>query len=295
MADFGIFRGFGSKLFSDKLYAGQLPTQLGLIGSENANKYLLNLYPNAAVAYSLRLLNTSYIGSAIRVRRSSDNTEQNIGFIGENLDTAALTSFCGSGNGFVTTWYDQSGNGRNATQSTAANQPQIVSSGSVINTSGKPSINFDTTDQLVFSGTLTDYANLAAFFVNKHNSTAGSIALTLHDGGQAIYINWLESTSDRTYYGSGFIYTGPSGSANTNRKLMTLYSDSTNGYLQLNNSQIGTRANGSTITGNQYINGFAGSTLKANMNTQELVIYNTNQVSNISGINTNINSFYSIY
>jgi surface protein len=35
MPDFGIFRGFGSKLFSDKLYAGQLPTQLGLIGSES--------------------------------------------------------------------------------------------------------------------------------------------------------------------------------------------------------------------------------------------------------------------
>jgi len=29
MPDFGIFRGFNSKLFSDKLFAGQLPTQLG--------------------------------------------------------------------------------------------------------------------------------------------------------------------------------------------------------------------------------------------------------------------------
>lgn len=35
MPDFGIMRGFGSKLFSDKLVAGQLPTQLGLIGSES--------------------------------------------------------------------------------------------------------------------------------------------------------------------------------------------------------------------------------------------------------------------
>jgi hypothetical protein len=35
MPDFGIFRGFNEKLFGDKLYAGQLPTQLGLIGSEN--------------------------------------------------------------------------------------------------------------------------------------------------------------------------------------------------------------------------------------------------------------------
>lgn len=33
MPDFGIFRGFNDKLFGNKLYAGQLPTQLGLIGS----------------------------------------------------------------------------------------------------------------------------------------------------------------------------------------------------------------------------------------------------------------------
>jgi len=33
MPDFGIMRGFNEKLFGDKLYAGQLPTQLGLIGS----------------------------------------------------------------------------------------------------------------------------------------------------------------------------------------------------------------------------------------------------------------------
>jgi hypothetical protein len=35
MPDFGIMRGFNEKLFGDKLVAGQLPTQLGLIGSQN--------------------------------------------------------------------------------------------------------------------------------------------------------------------------------------------------------------------------------------------------------------------
>jgi uncharacterized protein with PQ loop repeat len=35
MPDFGIFRGFNEKLFGDKLYAGQLPINLGLIGSES--------------------------------------------------------------------------------------------------------------------------------------------------------------------------------------------------------------------------------------------------------------------
>jgi hypothetical protein len=36
MPDFGIMRGFNDKLFGDKLVAGQLPTQLGLIGSQEA-------------------------------------------------------------------------------------------------------------------------------------------------------------------------------------------------------------------------------------------------------------------
>ena len=35
MPDFGIMRGFNEKLFGDKLLAGQLPTQLGLIGSND--------------------------------------------------------------------------------------------------------------------------------------------------------------------------------------------------------------------------------------------------------------------
>ena len=112
---------------------------------------LLNLYPNARGAYSLRLIRSAYTGSAIRVRRTPSNSEQDIGFNGDgNLNTAALLLFVGAGNGFVTTWYDQSGNGRNATQSTAANQPQIVSSGNLLNLNGKPSIQFDgTNDQLV--------------------------------------------------------------------------------------------------------------------------------------------------
>jgi len=34
MPDFGIFRGFNDKLFGDKLYAGQLPINLGMIASD---------------------------------------------------------------------------------------------------------------------------------------------------------------------------------------------------------------------------------------------------------------------
>jgi len=128
----------------------------------------LDLYPSAAAAYSVRKLRTAYTGSAIKVRRSSDNTEQDIGFSGANLDTSALTSFCGSGDGFVTTWYDQSGNARNAINSTAANQPQIVSSGSLFNNiNGLPSIRFDgSNDSLQSSAYTTISPPYTAFLVS---------------------------------------------------------------------------------------------------------------------------------
>ena len=51
---------------------------------------LLDQYGDAAAAYSLRKLRSGYTGSAIRVRRSSDNTERDMGFYDNELDTIAL-------------------------------------------------------------------------------------------------------------------------------------------------------------------------------------------------------------
>lgn len=101
-----------------------------LFSPTTKKRLLLDLIPNQAVAaYSLRKLRRKYAGAAIRVRRSSDNIERDIGFVNNVLDTIALLNFVGAGNGFIPTWYDQSGNGRNATQATANNQPRIVNAG----------------------------------------------------------------------------------------------------------------------------------------------------------------------
>ena len=72
--------------------------------------YLLDLY-NSEGAYSMRKI-SSTATNCVRVRRSNDNAEQDIGFVGDELDTTALLTFVGANNGFVTTWYDQSGNSR---------------------------------------------------------------------------------------------------------------------------------------------------------------------------------------
>jgi hypothetical protein len=117
-------------------------------GSFASAAYFTDLFGVPKVAYALRKLspNTLYSGAAIRVRRSSDNTEQDINFtssaVNAPLDTSALTSFVGANDGFVTTWYDQSGNGIDISQSTASNQPKIVNAGSVITMNSKTSISF---------------------------------------------------------------------------------------------------------------------------------------------------------
>jgi len=64
---------------------------------------------------------------AVRVRRSSDNAEKNIGFMGRDLDVQDLLNFVGSGNGYVTVTYAQ---GQTSSfQNNLSAQPLIVENG----------------------------------------------------------------------------------------------------------------------------------------------------------------------
>jgi|GEM_PF-2094139 len=106
---------------------------------------ILDTLPPSAAAYSIRRLRSGYTGPLMRVRRSSDSTEQDIGHtLGGNLNTATLTTFCGANSCFVRTWYDQSGNVRNATQTTAVNQPRIVNAGTIDLQNSRPTQRFAT-------------------------------------------------------------------------------------------------------------------------------------------------------
>ena len=112
--------------------------------------YPLDLVSGATGAWSTRLLTTAYTGACLRVRRSSDDAEQDIGFIGQTIDYAALLDFVGSGDGFVRTWYSQDGGTtRDLVQTTGTNQPQIVSSGALYTTiGGYPGLHFTTSRYL---------------------------------------------------------------------------------------------------------------------------------------------------
>jgi hypothetical protein len=303
MPDFGIMRGFNEKLFGDKLVAGQLPTQLGLIGSFNVSPLLLDTYPSAAAAYSVRLLKSDYTGNAIRVRRSSDNAEQNIGFDGSgNLDTTALTSFCSGTNGFVTTWYDQSGNGLNLTQSTAGNQPQIVSNGTVVTQNSKPTLlspnssyrflntafGVSLSNPQIFNVSLITNAVTAGYtghFIDLGNASTVENHFISGSGDTGSYTDVFSNT--RLKYGTF--------NANLNQQYLECYesvSGTTTRYL--NTTDRGSNTYTVTTPNNLKIGGSVTSN-PAYGNIQEVVIYATGNSSNRTGIETNINTYYAIY
>lgn len=151
---------------------------------------LLDLFPGAAAAYSMRLLRTLYTGDAIRVQRSSDSTELDIGFLNGGLDVAALLSFVGSSDGLVVTIYDQSGNGRDMDGQTDITQvPRIVIAGVLQLSNNMEGAEFDGINDVQFSTTpaLSSPADQLFVFTTyaKNDLTDSGVVFNLNFGSTA--------------------------------------------------------------------------------------------------------------
>lgn len=266
----------------------------GTSGKFKSNYYapqVLDLYPNASVAYSLRKLSKTYSGPAIRVRRSSDNAEQDIGFVSNVLDTASLLTFCGpgnTGNGFVTTWYDQSGNSNNLVQTTAANQPNIVVRGTIIAINGKPYIEITSGKRFTFSSILTtingtDYSLWMTF---RKNVKGGSYQILIHSGGE---YHWLDyDTAQYINNATGITTPLIEGNILYVNNVITNYSVGATIYR--NGASVGTSGPLGSGARSSVFNNSA-----ITITTSEFIFYPTNQTTNRSPIESNINSYYSIY
>lgn len=256
---------------------------------------LLDDYSGAAAAYSLRQLSGSYSGDAIVVRRASDNATQSIGFVDNELDTASLESFCSGTDGFVTTWYDQSGNGNNVIQSTATQQPQIVSGGSTIVEGTKPAFDFLTGGNFI-GATGYSFTDFAVFSVIHNDSTIGFPVSCQSNNSYG----WRQHINNAFSFRSRFfgLNIDTSETPTQNYSLLSSFSYGNNGYTFVDGVQEATAAvNPSADTSANFE---IGSALSAaadlyNGRMQEVVVYDSDQSANISGIHTNINDYYTIY
>jgi hypothetical protein len=292
---------FNTKLYTPRLVAGMirqnynsLSTRLGLsqkISLPIIEEKLLNFYPDAAAAYSLRLLNNTYGGAAIQVRRSSDNTVLDIGFISNgDLDTSTLLAHCGSGDGFVTTWYDQSGNGRNASQPTAGNQPQIVSNGFILSNAGKPCLQFYRTgDSLKTNLTILRPYSIFAQFLQRSNSS-----LTRMLASDTTNSLIASSRLTNTVYTESDVVSNNYASNDQNVIISLIQSATSTTKFFYNTNNI---ANISPASSNWGLFCFGNSSIPEGAQGQikETIIWSSDQSSNNSEIQTNMNSYYGIY
>jgi hypothetical protein len=285
-------------------------------GSFASVQFFSDLFGMPAAAYSLRKL-TPNATNCIRVRRSSDNTEQDIGFVANvpnsPIDTTALLAFVGTGDGFVSAWYDQSTNGRNGTQTTASRQVRIVNSGVVEDLNNLPCLNTFAANTLrSFQTSFSNLQNLPVSILSVFKidtlPTNGFGQVTFNIGGtasvggggryeQGIANNNGNSTTRRNTSG------GISVTITENaliQKIFASYFTASNIEMRLNSVD----ATSASYSGSPFNSASNFNLINANSNEllfhgakrfQEQIIYLTDLHSQRTAIETNINDYYNVF
>jgi hypothetical protein len=273
----------------------------GIIASSGASTpLLLDTYSGASAAYSLRKISASYTGYAVRIRRNTDNASQDIGFVNNDLDTASITSFLGSNSGFVSIWYDQSGNSNNAAQVSLSQQPLIYNSGSLITVNSKPSIYLNGGYTLGLTNTVT-LGDFTTLWVSKKDNKSDDYYIMLNKefAGGNFFGEPLSSGVPFANSTSNFINTtlGNTSASNTENTQHLAYlnrRNSTQAVGQFNNSNnsYNNSVNSVTVPIN-FIANYGTFSYKGNV--QEILIYSSDKSNDSSGISSDINTYYSIY
>ena len=266
------------------------------LGTNSGN--LLNTYSGAAAAYSVRKLSSTYSGPAIRIREDGGDTETDIGFDSNGrLDTAAIEAWCGANNGFVVIWYDQSGNNRNATAAADTDEPKIYNGTAVITKNGKPAIEFDgLANHMDMPDSMlpANINNCSVFTLQTNESSANGA--TFNIGGYGPTDRWFQTivVGGTEFFGYGASYSAITiGSATTAQRLITAIAGSTQGNAQC---FVDGTSQGSVALASATPTSGSGELVRsaylASGTFQEVVVYHSDQSSNRTNIEDDINAYF---
>ena len=268
-------------------------------------------------AYSTRIV--GFGGPLMRVRRNSDNEEVDVrGDANGNISLSSpiiggsenetFGEYVGTASGYCTTWYDQFNTGlyqNNLTQATAADQPMIVSGGSLItDSSGNASLAFDGSNHyLPFDTGFTAGLNISgysAFIVFQANTTddnqmvasLGSFA----DSNKRAYLPFINGGNMTFNYGTT---AAPNLTANTNLNLGIVSADIARDNMRafVNGTDLGVGALDNKSGGDATVAlGGLGNSLLFGGKIGEFIFYQNDSLSNnMATIQDNINDHFSIY
>ena len=215
----------------------------------------------------------------------SDNRTALEANIGETYGITGIPAANDTVNGFVQTWYDQSGEANDAVQTTAANQPKIV--GEV--TSGQPhaflgAIEFDGLD---------DFLDLTTDLTSQPYSTFSVYSATQNTS--YIYSGGTLPATGRRSTGAYIMHHGAvlTGGTHPDAEILGTYlANGVSSEIFSNGTSVVSGNAGNTSDTIQYVfgrpaNAFGGT-------AKELIIYNSDQSSNRPAIETNIANQYGI-
>lgn len=201
---------------------------------------------------------------------------------------------------YVTTWYDQSGSGNDATQTVTSDQPLLIRAGVINTENGKPALEIDGTDDNLVVGTnltdsQTDLYDLYFSWVCNLPQVSTSYLLDKRSvsGDRFILEGEIKSYNHNgSWRGAGF------GARGGNQELLT-WSLVTGGTETYNNSELmedNLVFSGQVLNGEMrlFSNSF-GSGQFASGTCQEIVCYNTDQRANRIAIEDDMNNYWQVY
>lgn len=260
---------------------------------------------SATFAGGLRKLRTAYGGAILRVRRASDNVEQDFSPTGTSLDWTAVIAFKGASTLTVVKLYDQSGNGYDEVQATNSKQPALDTTNREIDFDG-------TDDYLSAAGVDLSATNKATVFaVVKNSNTFADTSYVEHsasvDANNGLQIRSSSfnayakqgsgaATNENTHVNTQSVYELHTGLFNRTVALTAQARMYLNGVDSAFNT-VGTDM-ASAVFGNTtlYIGARAGTSLFLSGSMKEVAIFPSALNNTDRGVaETNINATYLIY
>lgn len=291
--------------------------------------YLLVQVPNATAAYTVDP-NTHPLakGAIWTVQRDGDEAEAD--FTAAEIADGTLAAWVTAGgaptDGYLKTWHDVSStagvaNGNDATQATRANQPLVVSSGTLVTENGKPAVDFDGSTDYMLAGDIawSSYAVMASSWIATPDATNATQAVIAHYdfGNSQRSFNPTYFTNSATL-GAGVSSDG--GATNLQFRTGGVYASNTqylvsyqyDGSLATasqqqawqNSSAVSLSADSDSIAtlhnstaqvslGSLLNNGAADNLMNGTIQTA--IIYNFDQSTARPGIENWLNTFFSVY
>jgi hypothetical protein len=225
--------------------------------------------------------------------------------IGETYGITGIPAYDNTVDGFVETWYDQSGNGNDATQSVAGSQPKIVDGGSLV--SG--GIDFDGVDDyLLSSHILSSDDVLSLYAVGAFDDLTQRVRMVadffyvnvLDNGGFVLENNAFSQSGRIAGYGDDTLFPHNAASFVTegSESLFELQLASGSSSFYVNGSNVNTiSATMNAEDGGSVLSIGGGTTGGFPLIGQitEIIIYNADKTSDMANIRGNINDHYNIY